>query len=281
MATAIAKLGYIADAFFPADNLPLFRAKVVSCLDSQLPVIIVMQQGSTGHAICLTGFSEPRDLVKVSLHSGVAISMRGASADVNYVHDDNLGSHAHYEFYDVLIGNLLQKVLGLATPRQMLRRGRSNEPPVPWWNVDDWQVLAALVPKPEELRLSIDSLFTIVVEFRTVNQLALPNVDVNYALRFSSGAKYKESIIDWGFGPTELRAFYARASLPRHVGVISTYQERRHLFDTLVDASEVERIQQQPTILGLVAPGVPEQSFAGAAFRAIGNVITAPVLLAP
>ena len=67
MASALSCLGYTADRFVPAENRTLFRAKLVSCLQSHLPVVLLMHRKvmtgagevPVGHAVTLTGFSEP------------------------------------------------------------------------------------------------------------------------------------------------------------------------------------------------------------------------------
>src|SRR5690606_21202849 len=103
LATALSGLGYLAARVVPAANLALFRAKLGPCLVPHLRVVLLLTtpDGGAGHAVTVTGFSEPPSVVDVSVTDQAApLRMRGGSTRVLYVHDDNLGSHAHYELED-------------------------------------------------------------------------------------------------------------------------------------------------------------------------------------
>jgi hypothetical protein len=112
MATALASLGYAADHFSPAENRLLFRAKLAVALESRLPVVLLISKreptgaGMTrvGHAVAVTGYAIEGDaqpvLVAASRAGVPRLPMLVASLRTIYVHDDNLGSHAHYELFD-------------------------------------------------------------------------------------------------------------------------------------------------------------------------------------
>ena len=137
MAAALSSLGYLADRFAPEENRPLFRAMLVACLDSQLPVILLITRKEPtgagevpiGHAVCVTGYSEPPTVASVPATRAdrPPIAMKGGAVVTLYVHDDNLGSHAHYELFD----NPDDTDLLEGYPKLMLRRGRSTAPPRP------------------------------------------------------------------------------------------------------------------------------------------------------
>ncbi len=146
MAAALSSLGYVADLFEPKDNRALFRALVASCLRSQLPVILLISQKNKrtaegpvqrGHAVTLTGYSEPPAVVKIpgAKAETPPLPMRGGSLTTVYVHDDNLGSHAHYELIDA-------DEFADPDPRDeegclvlKLKRGRSDRADPAWWTV--------------------------------------------------------------------------------------------------------------------------------------------------
>lgn len=110
MAEAISSLGYTADRFVPAENRALFRAKLMACLDSRLPVVLgIVTKVKTGagetvvgHAVTVTGYAGPLAAgdVPTDFEGEPPLRMGSATVDTLYVHDDNLGFHAHFEISD-------------------------------------------------------------------------------------------------------------------------------------------------------------------------------------
>jgi hypothetical protein len=256
MATALNSLGYLADLFTPAENRSQFRAKVVACLESQLPVILLLSGSTGGHAVTVTGFRQSQNIVDVPISATEIdpVRMKSGSLEVIYVHDDNLGPYAHYELFDVDeqddSGYKLLK----------LRRGRTNIEESEWWPVDEWTIYAALVPKNEKMRLSIEELFSNLLEVHRISEFIFQGLELHYGVKFSSGVDYKRSLFDLSFEPQALRRFLSDLTLPRYVGVAQINTEEQHLCDAIIDISEVNR--GNPSILGFVAPGVPENSVA-------------------
>jgi hypothetical protein len=310
MAAALSSLGYIADRFSPAENRLLFRALVVACLESQLPVILLIMRKQvtgageipTGHAVCVTGFSEPASAVDVPATRAdrAPIRMKGGAVTVLYVHDDNLGSHAHYEIFDNPDDNDLHD----GYKKLMLRRGRSHLPtppasgqqsdediapitpaPANWWNPDEWTIFGALVPKPDKLRLPVRQLLYDLIELRRLIEAIFPGFLFHYAPRFASGIEYKRGLIDLNLERSELGRF-SHTPLPRHIGLLSTHFESVHLFDIVLDVSEVERDPNSPPVIAVVAPGIASQSpawkvLSGVCARFHWALITAPVGTTP
>lgn len=286
MASALSGLGYTADKFVPAENRTLFRAKVVSCLQSHLPVVLLMYRKMTtavgeipiGHAVTVTGFSEPPSVVDVppTQPNLPPLPMKSGSLDVVYVHDDNLGSHAHYELFDS----------DEPTPdggykSLKLRRGRSDRE-VPWWHKDEWTVMSALVPKPEKLRLPVTSLFSNIYALRQLLGLCFPGIATFFGARFALGVEYRRELIKGGrLDASRMRQFQENLRLPRHIGVLSTYHNDQHLADVLVDVSEVQRNAFLPTVLAIVAPALPASSQAAINLQAIAASAKVPILTGP
>ncbi len=229
MATALATLGYVADQFSPAENRGLFRAKLVACLDSQLPVILLIarkiETGSgirdVGHAVTVTGYSEPKSTVEVRglRREFMPLRMKGGSVEVLYVHDDNLGSHAHYELRDSAEKDAdgYEKLL--------LYRGRSNAADEPWWVPDKWTIRGALVPKPAKLRLPIENLFSTILWLRKLlEDVVFPGIELAFAPRFAAGTEYKRALLENAqLDLPQKRPFLSELALPRHVGVLSVF----------------------------------------------------------
>lgn len=270
MAMALSNLGYIADTFAPLDNRKLFRAKVTACLASHLPVILLIAKKVAtgadgevlvGHAVTVTGYSEPPAVVDVPGPS--PIRMRSGSLEVIYVHDDNLGSHAHYELFDS------DELDDADHKKLMLRRGRSTVPNPPWWTVDEWSIEGALVPKPDKLRLPIEDLLGHLFALRWMFEIIFRGLQLDFSTRFESGVDYKRSLIGKGFDAAALQEFVSGLALPRHVGVISVMAGGTHLCDAITDVSEVERIPGWPSILALVGHGVPIRSTAWKLLQAV------------
>jgi hypothetical protein len=284
MASALSSLGYIADTFHPVPNLTLFRAMIVSCLQSQLPVILLLTKKEKmtagierrGHAIAVTGYSEPMEITEVPslVKDKAPVKLKSGSLEVIYVHDDNLGSHAHYELFDSTDtdedGN----------KKQMLRRGHPSHPSptYKWWEVDDWVVEGALVPKPVEMRLPVESLFCSLIWLRPLFEKMLPGADFHYEARFASGIEYLENLFKMKLDDSQRQHLHATLALPRFVGILSAFHDDVHLFDSLLDASEVERSQERPSVLGFIAPAFPVHSEAHNKIRDVGKALDVPVI---
>jgi hypothetical protein len=265
-ATALANLGYAAELYRPENDPVRFRAKVVACLRSRLPVVLTIEQRGEEHAVTLTGFREPEEIVDVAAASGRSETFRTRSGSVStfYVHDDNLGPHAHYELFDV-VGET--KKGNVTTLR--LRRAKSDEQddaedtspsaadaappasqasrelddtianadeddPISWeeWLIDDpewdleWDVASALVPKPLKLRFDVDTLFENLIWLaENIETQLFEGRKVHYETRFDSGVDYRKSIVGRKLDRARLREFMEMLSLPRHIGVISVHDD--------------------------------------------------------
>jgi len=282
MATALRRLGYIADFFTPADNRAWFRALLVASLESHLPVVLLLRKKQTtgagevdvGHAITLTGFSEPQKIVDVpcSLDTVPPLRMRSGSLDIVYAHDDNLGPHAHYELLDDDKGD------EDGHKQLVLQRGDSRGPRPATWPVDRWQVVAALVPKPEKLRLSISSLLENIAYFRPWLELAFEPLSLHYKGYFGTGVQVKKTLLKEHVDVNERNAILFGLSLPRHVGIMSVSYDQIHLCEVVIDVTEVNRNPGEPSLLAVLATGVPRLSQAGIRLRAIAGRFGLPIV---
>jgi hypothetical protein len=283
MAEALNSLGYLADLFFPTENRHQFRAKIVACLESHLPVILLLSQKqhtgngevTVGHAVTVNGFQKSQNIINIPASTPTIdpLKMKSGSLDVIYVHDDNLGPHAHYELYDVdeqdTEGYKVLKV----------RRGCKDQKISTWWNVDDWTVYAALVPKNQKMRLPIEHLFTNLLGIRNlIEKIIFEEYDLNYSVRFSSGVEYKRSLFDLSFDPKELYQFLSDLTLPRYVEIVEVNNEEIHLCDVILDISEFN--QGYSGVLGFVAPGVPRNSEGWKRLNRVVQYLEIPLLVA-
>lgn len=283
MAAALATMGYVADVFAPSTNRAVFRAKLVSCLDSHLPVILLISRevdaGTNsgrirqGHAVTVTGYSEPQHIIELAapLSKAPPIRMKTASVEVLYVHDDNIGSHAHYELLDSTTRNDLDQ------PELVLRRGRTGQVPVDWWDVDDWIVEAALVPKPSKLRMSVDDVVRQVWLLRQLTEQIFPGIQLYYSTRFCTGTSYKRELLEAkNLDPMRMRDFQSVTTFPRHIGVVGVHDSVGLLCEFVLDVSEIER---RP-LLALVGQGVPLHSPAWVNLQQVASVYRLPLITA-
>lgn len=282
MAMAIRKLGYSAEYFAPADNRAWFRSLLVSSLMSRLPVILTLGKRhktgtgevEIGHAVTVTGFSEPVDVVDVPFtrEGTPPIPMRAGSLSVLYAHDDNLGPHAHYELMD---SDSLD-----ANGHQILnlRRGNRDNPRPKSWPVDDWRIEGALVPKPEKLRLALPSMLERLEYFRPALERVLDGVTLNYSGRFDSGIAVQKHIRESAFDANDRLSALTSVSLPRHVGILSAYDGNAPLCDFVMDATDVGR--DTLDVLIVLASGVERESIAGINIELLGEGLGAPVVFA-
>jgi hypothetical protein len=259
MAQAIRRLGFVADYFAPLDDRRLFRAQLVACLRSKLPVILVLSQelngaqgvAVAGHAVTVTGYDEPKQIGEVLIADDQPpVLMRGGTIRTIYVHDDNLGPQAHYELEDAVDRDQL------GNRKLMLYRGDSERGPVAWWKPDRMEVCGALIPKTPKMRLSVESLLRQVLGVRELVQQVLRGFDdLEYDVRFAAGTAYRDEVIALPLDPVRLFDFLTALSLPRHVGVVSILRESTLLMEFVLDISEV-RGAPRPAVLAIVAPGI-------------------------
>lgn len=274
MANALATLGYVAESFGP-ENPALFRAKLASCLRSHLPVILWVgsDDGAGGHAVTVTGFSEPATVVRIDLDAKTGFKMRDGSVDVIYVHDDNLGSHAHYE--------LISRKNDKGEPWVYLQRGNRKRPQVDWWNIDELPIIAAVVPKPPKLRLPIENLILDIVELGQEIDKMVGADKVDFTARFAAGVRYREELLAVQPMLSGSRTFHQSLSLPRFVGVVSVNLNGRHLFDAILDVTELSRKPRQPSVLALAAHGVPTRSRLHKKLQALADFFECPAAFGP
>jgi len=268
MATAITNLGYAADLLVPGSNRARFRANVVSALRSHLPVVlcVVDQDEANAHAVTVTGYSEPLTPLDILIPRAEqlqpdTLATEDASVRVIYVHDDNLGSHVHYELFDSPL-----KYDG--DPALMLRRGRSTSDDTATVLPADCYVSFALVPKPRNLRMSLETLQLYAIELKPVFEMVFgenpqfAGVVLVYETRFDRGVDYRRLLIGAPLDRTSLQAAVRALALPRFIGVVSarTREGHRLLCDALIDVSEAACDTTVPRVLGFIAPGVELRS---------------------
>jgi hypothetical protein len=265
MATALNSLGYVADLFRPAENGLQFKARIVACLESQLPVIfILIQEQDTGegmvtaaHAVTVTGFQMPPRIVSVPSSNLTIepIKMRSGSLQTIYAHDDNIGPHAHYEIYETEERN--------SDGHKILKLHRGPFQPIEEELCvgDEWSIYAALVPKNDKMRLPIEDLFSSLFDLRSTFEQVFrdePDIVLHYSVKSASGIEYKRNLFSCSFDPQDLRVFLSNITLPRYVGVVQVYAENFHLCDAIIDISEANRTNQH--LLAIVSPGVQKRS---------------------
>lgn len=288
MATALANLGYAADYFAPAENRPLFRAKLAVCLSSRLPVILLISKKEktgagevrVGHAVAVTGYAIDSNASKQSVPSPLdiqePIEMVAASVRTLYVHDDNLGSHAHYELFD-----WDEEKSDDGDPALGLLRGRTGVSQ-PWWEADQWRIDGALVPKPPKLRMSIENLFVLMWSFaQQVIPLVLPLAGLHFSAQMTTGIDYRAALFGRGFDPGQMRAFQERVVFPRFLGVLGAYLKDTLLCEFLVDVTAIDRVGDETSLLAIVAPGVEDHSAAWKLLDAVVRELGIPLITAP
>jgi hypothetical protein len=274
MATALRKLGYIADLFGPSGNHDWFRALLVACLDSGLPVVLLLVGNGIGHAVAVTGYSEPENVKQMRTPGNGVIPMLSAGLSIVYVHDDNLGPHAHYKLLDVADSN--------NAPQLVLERGNAQNPRPTSWKVDRLTVVAALVPKPEKLRLSVPDLLKNSVVFQHFLSFVQPSVfDVkrlNYGARFDSGIEVKSRIAGGHFEDESRQAFLLGTNLPRHVGVLTASDDGAPFCDLIMDVTEVDRLPGVPSLLAVIAHAVPKDHPLGRLLGRLAQTLEIPIV---
>jgi hypothetical protein len=226
---------------------------------------------------------------------GVAEPLRvtGSNIKVVYVHDDNLGSHSHYELLypeftdDLPVAPQMHADTdgaAEASPSRVttltLQRGDRKRNAHDWWKIDELPVIAALVPKPSKLRLPVEDLFHTTTVLRRLLGTAFDEWkgQLVFEPRFANGTKYRDSIHGYALNPSERRRFHEQLTLPRFVGVVGLFRvpggvpsDRIHLVDVVLDVSEVARHAEKPPALALVCPGVRAKTGADVAMTALSQ----------
>ena len=229
-------------------------------------MLLSSASAGVGHAVTVTGYRESEP---ASITIGPArLLVRGAEATTLYVHDDNLGSHAHYEFFDYFAPG---------GPKGLyLLRGRSNVvgPKPSWWRPDVWQVDGALVPKPEKVRLPIEQLYALLVRVGTVFEKSISSALGQPAPAFALDAYYASGVSVQGtvcgerYLRTDAATWHRTHTLPRHVAIIEITQPGMGwAVEFVFDATTLLQHQQGP--LAILCPRVNHQSVVGRVVEAL------------
>jgi len=223
--------------------------------------------------------------------------MRAAAVTTLYVHDDNVGSHVHYELYDALEG---------VEPRVALLRGRSGGPSPSFIPNDEWVVDCALVPKPPKLRMPQRRSTAPTSDSLSVDRCRMrPWVGASCALtqptdsdstrwcvrttstfsacavRTTTGVDYRRDILAVGLDPLQMREFQDALVLPRHVSVLSAWEDDLLICDLLTDVTTIDRMADKGSLLGIVAPGVANRSPAWEHLQKFADTLAIPVITGP
>jgi hypothetical protein len=293
MARAIATLGFGADEFARVDNPGVFCAQLLSFLRSQLPVVLFLagrlnphtgQVDQLGHAVTVTGYASPQsDVVNLA---GQSTRLRGAGADVVYVHDDNLGSHAHYE----LQVRPVTSTDGSTLDRLVLYRGNANAAAVPWWQPDVWLIGGAIVPRPSKIRLPIEQLYQLLGNIQVMVEAALTTLPASphmhrqilaalvYDAFYAKGIDVQGELTGEVYALADVIRAQANVSLPRHVAIVEVALLGRILVQFVYDASALMQHQQSPVLL--LCPSTARASNLGAVLAGLAKRLGALPLFA-
>lgn len=282
-ATALANLGYSADTFGVDDDGVQFKAKLAACLRSHMPVILMLGGQSGAHAVCITGYRAPDEVGELSLGGPAApkIRVRNGAIQTVYAHDDNLGSHVHYELLDKPPAELEDDCYGDGDAPLWLLRGRSGvqgQQPQ-GWVPNCLPVLAALVPKPWKIRMPVDDLLALVWSMRHLMELVFAGLVLVYDARFSSGVEYRRELLASRVERSALRKFDWSAGLPRHIAIVSvSLDDGTELCDLIVDATAIHLVPDEDCLLGVVARGVPVRSPAWKSLLSMAEDADVPII---
>lgn len=286
MAHALATLGYGADLMGAGGDPATFRALLAACLRSRLPVILAIEDFAGSHAITVTGYGEPEAVVDVPPYEGeeTSLQMRTGSVRVIYAHDDNLGSHAHYELSDAPPNEVTERWVierGRSADGLWLLRGRSDKVAPSWWKESWMRVASAIVPKPSKVRMPITDLLKLAWAFRHTAELIFEGIDLNYDVAFTTGVEYRRQMFEMRLERRKLREFHECAVFPRHLATMSIKTGSDLLCDFLLDATAVDLRPDDESLIAIVAPGVPLRSAAWKSIESVASYTQIPIVGAP
>ena len=294
MASAISAFGFGADEFARVENSGLFRAQLLSFLRSELPVVVFLagkvnsetsRIERLGHAVTVTGYASPTSET-IDL-AGQKIRLRGAGADVVYVHDDNLGSHAHYELR--MHATIAED--GAVAERLVLFRGDQLKPKVDWWTPDAWVVSGAIVPRPSKIRMPIEQLYQLLGDFQNlirqlIHLLGAPQAlcetfanAVTFDAYYGSGIAVQRALTGDGFAVADVVRAQMNVTLPRYVSLVEVSYRERVLLRLVYDASALVQHQRRRPLL-FVCPSVARPTELGVIFAAAADHYQACVVFA-
>ena len=281
MATALVTLGYAADTFAPEDRR-LFRAILAASLRSHLPVILMVGGEHEGHAVTCTGYREPEKPCEVppTDDEDSTILMRTGAIRTVYVHDDNLGCHAHYELRDEPPEELKGSCYEYGDPDSILWlvRGRAEEENPDWWSPDCLPILSALVPKPSKVRMPVNRLIHLAWSLRHTAELVFDGLLLTYDVAFTTGVEYRRHLLGQNLDRSRMRQFDVETDLPRHIAVVGVWSEDDHLCDFVVSATAIDLAPDEDSLLAAVGVGVPLKSHAWKRLLTTCNEAGVPVI---
>lgn len=261
MAKAIRGLGYVVELILAdGDSVP-FCGELSILLRSRLPVVLLLRKGNLSHAVTVTGFRDNAPRGKAEKEGSPIL--RGGGMRIVYVHDDNLGPHAHYE------------ILGGSGGTRILR-GKSEGGERDWWSPDEWTVTAAMVAKPEKVRLpNIDVLLFLPELQRVISAVGEKSggfrpQNLVFGAFFCSGVEVERRVTGDKYAEQDAQRWHEGTTLPRHVAVVDiSTGAGKDVLQVVVDATTP--LKHQEGALALLCPGIARVSRLGHTMLDLGE----------
>lgn len=200
------------------------RAQLSGYVLSGLPVVLAINIGGTGHAVCCVGLK----LGDVQPQTDTSLAFRDAASRVQgvYVHDDRLGPYASVELRPHTASGRIRTGLLIRWPDGIEEK--------------DAVLHSMIIPVPPKIRLSLTQMRAIgfaVAQF-TAKAISSAGRSVTLDVRYELEANYKSRAFTFGLSDDGLFRLQCESALSRYLGVIEISTPEGPLFDVLLDTTE-------------------------------------------
>jgi hypothetical protein len=224
-----------APEYVRAERNEIFVATLHAYLRSGIPAVLHLRRRDdgqeVGHAVAAVGFLT-RSVADPLLDS--TVGLRSARIDKLYVHDDRLGPYARAFLKAMPASAAWRESLVL---RIEVDRGRQSSP------IEDWAIVAAVVPVYPKIRLSVRNLLSLAEATAKPLEGSLRSVRgqrLSTEFFYSRSGEYLRGL-GGAVDSNRAVAGLMEVSLPRWCGVVRWYINETPLVDFVYDSTDILR----------------------------------------
>lgn len=194
---------------------------IYAYLRAQIPVLLLIkyeEDSKQGHAITVTGYSEPRPRDEKPLEE---ISLVADRIDKFYIHDDQLGPFASYTFS------------GQTALKTYVEGENGSKDDISAW------IHAAVIPLYPKIRLKYEDVFDTISNIDTLfYELNFFSFELEWDIYLYESNKYKSDLISSNFDES-VKSRKLLTNFPRYIWIGRAQVNGQPIFDFLFDATDI------------------------------------------
>lgn len=194
---------------------------IYAYLKAEIPTLLLIkydQKLSVGHAVTIAGYSKPKPKSEAPR---AEITLTADRIDKFYVHDDQLGPFASYEFS------------GLTALKTFHFDNQGKKKYVSAW------IHAVVIPLNSKIRIKFEDVFDTASSFDTIfYQLNFFRLELEWDIYLQESNRYKKELLKSGL-EKDLVQTKITTNYPKYIWVARAKQKDHIIFDLLFDSTDI------------------------------------------